>query len=232
MNPAPRISNACRKLSRKPLPAAWNEFAGTIASIARRPFPSNPPDSSLRKGAERAPLSFGKTPDAHQHIILQKQVYDLTRQVVRGRGGQASIATHSEVIPDATEPNRVIGFLGNSSIEEQVDRAFREQVPQGADLSGDNVSLMRVKASHEFLLPLLEGLRPTPRRDLYLLAAEMLPEEIHPEAVRKLDRIAFEVWYGSRQARLRGAWISRPPGPSRPCVLKHTPRTGRTSASI
>ena len=49
---------------------------------------------------------------------------------------------------------------------------------------------MRVKASTEFLVPLLEDLESTPKRDLYLLAAAMRVEEIHPEIREKLDRIA------------------------------------------
>lgn len=53
-------------------------------------------------------------PDAHQHIILQKQVYDLVRMIARRHGGQVIIATHSEVILDATEPTRVLGFIGDA----------------------------------------------------------------------------------------------------------------------
>ena len=52
-------------------------------------------------------------PDAHQHVILQKQVYDLVHRVARERGGQVIVATHSEVILNATEPARVIGFFGD-----------------------------------------------------------------------------------------------------------------------
>lgn len=271
-------------------------------------------------------------PDAHQHIILQKQVYDLIRKVARDRGGQVIIATHSEVVLDATAPNRVLGFFGDSShvltskterdglrealkrvtttdlvlgqevggvlyvesetderilkewaqildhpaqqffgrpfvhwlggrsvreakahffamravfpamrglclldgdnrdepdkettdaglgilrwrryeIENyllqpeaivrfvdfplkgpQVHQAFSKQVPQGTDLFGEHVALTRIKASDEFLLPLLKDIeRSTPKRDLYLLAAKMREEEIHPEVREKLDRIA------------------------------------------
>ena len=43
----------------------------------------------------------------------------------------------------------------------------------------------------EFLVPLLEGLeRSTPRKDLYLIAAAMNHDELHPEVTEKLDRIA------------------------------------------
>ena len=51
-------------------------------------------------------------PDAHQHVILQRQVYDRVRAVARRRGGQVLVATHSEVVIDATEPTRVIEFTG------------------------------------------------------------------------------------------------------------------------
>ena len=53
-------------------------------------------------------------PDAHQHVILQRQVYDLIRRVARGRGGQVVLATHSEVVLNATEPGRVLGFFGEA----------------------------------------------------------------------------------------------------------------------
>ena len=271
-------------------------------------------------------------PDAHQHVILQRQVYDLIRREARERGGQVIVATHSEAILDATEPSRVLAFIGNdyrpltsrterdrlrealkristtdlllarevgavlyvegetdekiltewarildhparrffdrpyihrlggrslagakahffalraafpevqglclldgdnrdepdeetrgvglrvlrwhryeienyllqpAAIkrfvafplkEPMIDAAFDRQVPSGADLFGDHVSLTRIKASSEFLVPLFEEMGDaTTKRDLYLLAAEMEAEEIHPEVTEKLDRIA------------------------------------------
>ncbi len=273
-------------------------------------------------------------PDAHQHVILQKQVYELIRKVARERGGQVIMATHSEVVLDATEPSRVLGFFGAAPralgseterdrlrealkrvtttdlllgqdvgavlyvegesdekilrewarilehrarrfldrpfvhwlggrslreakahffairaafpairglclldgdnrdepdeetahaglivlrwrryeienyllqpaaikrfvfpdfplLEPRVDEEFWKQVPRGADLLGEHVSLVRIKGSDEFLVPLFEALeRPTPKKDLYLLAARMERSEIHPEVREKLDRIA------------------------------------------
>ena len=271
-------------------------------------------------------------PDAHQHIIWQKQVYDLIRKVVRRRGGQVIVATHSEVLFEATEPERVLAFIGDTpraltsksernqlrealkrvsttdlllgrevggvlylegdtdekilnewarildhparsffdrpfvcslggrlpkeaeghffalravfpelrgvcildgdnrdepdektekaglvvlrwrryeienyllmpeaikrfvnlpSQEARIEEEFWKQVPKGADLFGDHVSLKRVKASREFLLPLFEELgKDVPKKVLYQLAAEMRKDEIHPEVVEKLDRIA------------------------------------------
>ena len=51
-------------------------------------------------------------PDAHLHVILQRQIYDRLRQVAANRECQLIIATHSEVILDGTSPSRVISFLG------------------------------------------------------------------------------------------------------------------------
>ena len=271
-------------------------------------------------------------PDSHQHVILQRQVYDLLRKAAGELGGQIVVATHSEVVLDATDPERVIGFFGASpraladrnerdrvrealkritttdvllarevggvlyvesesdanilavwarildhparrilkrpfvhwlrgrSLREAkahffamqavspnmralclldgdnsdepdeettaaglvvlrwrryeienyllqpktieryvgpllaagvVDAEFRKHVPPETDLFGDHVALVRIKASEEFLAPLLERAgRGTPKRDLYMLAAGMTEEEIHPEVHEKLDRIS------------------------------------------
>ncbi len=51
-------------------------------------------------------------PDAHLHVILQRQIYDRLRAVASRRDCQLIIATHSEVILDSTDPVRVVSFLG------------------------------------------------------------------------------------------------------------------------
>ena len=53
-------------------------------------------------------------PDAHQHIILQRDVYALLRKIAREREGQVIVATHSPTILDATEPERVLSFAGGT----------------------------------------------------------------------------------------------------------------------
>jgi hypothetical protein len=50
-------------------------------------------------------------PDAHLHVILQKQVYDRLRSVARRRECQLLIATHSEVLIDGTSPERILSLL-------------------------------------------------------------------------------------------------------------------------
>jgi predicted ATPase len=51
-------------------------------------------------------------PDAHLHVILQRQIYDRLRRVASRRECQLIVATHSEVILDGTSPSRVVSFLG------------------------------------------------------------------------------------------------------------------------
>ncbi len=51
-------------------------------------------------------------PDAHLHVVLQRQIYDRLRDVANRRRSQMILATHSEVLLDGTPPTRVISFLG------------------------------------------------------------------------------------------------------------------------
>ncbi len=88
-------------------------------------------------------------------------------------------------------PEAIKRFVKFPLLESEVDDAFWRRVPPGADLFGDDVSFVRVKASDEFLLPLLNDLGlDTPKRDLHMLAAVMNADEVHPEVREKLDRIA------------------------------------------
>lgn len=60
--------------------------------------------------ARKASVLLLDEPDAHQHVFLQKQVYDKLRAVARRRGCQLIIATHAEVILDATAPEQIVSF--------------------------------------------------------------------------------------------------------------------------
>lgn len=89
------------------------------------------------------------------------------------------------------QPEAIKRFVDFPLMNSRIDAAFWSQVPRGTDLFGNHVSLERVKASDEFLVPLLEEVgKRTPKRDLYLLATGMEEEEIHPEILEKLDLIA------------------------------------------
>jgi len=50
-------------------------------------------------------------PDAHLHVILQKQVYDRLREVAHRANCQLLIGTHSEVLIDNTSPERIVSFF-------------------------------------------------------------------------------------------------------------------------
>jgi len=50
-------------------------------------------------------------PDAHLHVILQKQVYDRLREIARRRACQLLIATHSEVLVEGTSPEKIVSFF-------------------------------------------------------------------------------------------------------------------------
>lgn len=49
-------------------------------------------------------------PDAHLHVLLQKQLYDILRGLCHERKGQLLIATHSEVLIDNTSPEQIVSF--------------------------------------------------------------------------------------------------------------------------
>lgn len=65
-------------------------------------------------------------PDAHLHVILQQQIYERLRSVANHRSCQLIIATHSEVILQATPPSRIISFL--SKPHRLVEKKQRDQV--------------------------------------------------------------------------------------------------------
>jgi hypothetical protein len=62
--------------------------------------------------ARPASVMLLDAPDAHLHVILQRQIYERLRSVAAGRSCQLIIATHSEVLLEATTPTKVLSFLG------------------------------------------------------------------------------------------------------------------------
>ena len=65
-------------------------------------------------------------PDAHQHVVLQRSIYDRLRRVARQQNSQIIIATHSEILLDATEATRIVSFYRKPHI--LAHRVEREQV--------------------------------------------------------------------------------------------------------
>lgn len=68
-------------------------------------------------------------PDAHLHVILQKQVYDMLREVAQESGCQLIIATHSEVLVDSTSPALILSFFNSPNSPQRLDQiADRDQI--------------------------------------------------------------------------------------------------------
>ncbi|MCW2952021.1 MAG: hypothetical protein JWQ48_1191 [Conexibacter sp.] len=84
------------------------------------------------------------------------------------------------------------GWGDDTLMIEAVNRVFHRQVPPGTDLFDDEVAgLARLKASEQFLPDLLHaGGRDLAKRDFFLVAAQMRPDEVHPDVIAKLDQIA------------------------------------------
>ena len=74
--------------------------------------------------ARRGSVILMDEPDAHQHVLRQKQVVQRIREVISRRGGQLIAATHSEVVLNATDPSEILGFFstGPRSLSTSQDR--------------------------------------------------------------------------------------------------------------
>ena len=75
--------------------------------------------------ARRGSVILMDEPDAHQHVMRQKQVVQRIREVISDRGGQLIAATHSEVVLNATDPSDILGFFstGPRALATSQDRA-------------------------------------------------------------------------------------------------------------
>ena len=72
-----------------------------------------------------------------------------------------------------------------------MDAEFARQGLENADCLDETVpGLQDVRASDLLINILSKTYRKTARRDLYLVARAMRPEEIHPEVIEKLDALA------------------------------------------
>ena len=75
--------------------------------------------------AREASVLLIDEPDAHEHIILQRQVYERLRSVARRRNCQLLVSTHSEVILEETSPQEILSFYGKPHsirVDEQRDQ--------------------------------------------------------------------------------------------------------------
>ena len=62
-------------------------------------------------------------PDAHLHVLLQKELYDVLRVLCHETKSQLVIATHSEVLIDNTSPRQILSFYNSPHpLASEVDR--------------------------------------------------------------------------------------------------------------
>jgi len=75
--------------------------------------------------ARAASILLVDEPDAHEHVILQRQVYERLRSVARQRNCQLIISTHSEIVLEDTTPQQILSFYGEPhriKLDEERDR--------------------------------------------------------------------------------------------------------------
>jgi len=97
-------------------------------------------------------------PDAHLHVILQKQIYDRLRSIASERRCQLIIATHSEVLVDATSPDQILSFyekphrLVTDTEKEQVREALKRLTAMDILLAEQSKGVLYVEGETDFNL--------------------------------------------------------------------------------
>jgi len=97
-------------------------------------------------------------PDAHLHVILQEQIYQKLRSVAAERRCQLIIATHSEVLIDATSPDRILSFYNKPHLliqdveRDQVREALKRLSAMDILLAEDTKGVLYVESETDFNL--------------------------------------------------------------------------------
>jgi len=97
-------------------------------------------------------------PDAHLHMILQKQIYDRLREIAAKRSVQLIIATHSEVLIGNTGPTNVMSFFDEPHLliddveQDQVREALRRLSATDMLLAEDSPGILYVEGGSDFSL--------------------------------------------------------------------------------
>ncbi|MFP4351220.1 MAG: ATP-dependent nuclease [Puniceicoccaceae bacterium] len=95
-------------------------------------------------------------PDAHLHVILQKELYDRLLSFCHSHGGQLVIATHSEVLIDNTSARNILSFyqkphpLGSDSERDQIREALKRVTALDLLLAEDAKGVLYVEGSTDF----------------------------------------------------------------------------------
>ena len=97
-------------------------------------------------------------PDAHLHVILQKEVYDRLRSIAFKRRCQLIIATHSEVLVDGTSPDLILSFyhkphrLVEDVERDQVREALKRLTAMDMLLAEQSPGVLYVEGETDFNL--------------------------------------------------------------------------------
>ena len=97
-------------------------------------------------------------PDAHLHVILQKQIYDLLRLIASERKCQLIVATHSEILIDSTSPEQILSFyrgphlLLNDAERDQIREAIRRLPTTDILLAEEANGVLYVEGESDFNL--------------------------------------------------------------------------------
>ena len=172
-----------------------NEWARILDHPAqaffKRPFVHRPGSRSLPEAREHFFVMKAVCPKLRALCLLDGDNRDEADDETTRAGLTVLRWRRYEIENYLLQPSAIRRFVNSPLWDVHIEEEFCRQVPAGTDLFGDHVALSRMKASNEFLTPLLDEIgKETPKRDLYLLAAKMQADEIHPEVLEKLDRIA------------------------------------------
>ena len=150
--------------------------------------------------ARPATVLLADEPDAHLHINLQSKVHRLLQDIAAQRGGQLIIATHSEVLIDATNPRNIISFLGPHP--HHLDGKHRRTQMRKAMKHLSSLDLLKAEQSGNRVL-FVEG-----RTDFDILRAwsEVLKHRLG-EWFKKLDdgTVGGAYWHNMKGKRPREA---------------------------
>ena len=113
-------------------------------------------------------------PDAHLHVLLQKQLYDILRSLCHERKGQLVIATHSEVLIDNTGPDQIVSFyrkphaLATESDRDQVREALKRVTSLELLLAENSKGILYLEGTTDFdLLKAWAEVQQHPLRDWF-----------------------------------------------------------------
>ncbi len=95
-------------------------------------------------------------PDAHLHVILQRQIYSQLQRIASERKCQLIIATHSEVIIEDTSPDRILSFYDQPHVlvadteRDQVREALKRLTAMDILLAEQSKGVMYVEGESDF----------------------------------------------------------------------------------